>query len=192
MRELIEVHNATMEEASRLSCIAEVSTGFDTRFYEENSYGIFNISCALKETYENCNIPCSAFSDDNIEDDFLCAQESYEFCDNNSELSVENCTNENIENNSTSTRISSVILENEEEKLINYTNTNETGEEFEISPAVHSSEDEFLHKAEVIEAKTLEIEARSSYDDSWEKLQLIQYLLSFHSRANVRYIFLFV
>lgn len=201
VQELMELHNATLHEAQGLTCVAELSSRFDTRSYHENSYGIFNISCGLEETFGYCNISCTNFIDDHIEDDYLCARESstYDNCISNSELTISDCGfEENMENILTSSRIFDVMLENGEE-LISNTNTDETSAESQKTSTVHPAKQDFWPTTEAIPAQTSfyeipveVVKARSSDDENSEKLQIIQYLLNFNTRANVRYIFLFV
>lgn len=198
VQELMELHNATLQEAQRLTCVAELSSRFDTRYHHESSYGIFNISCGLEETFGYCNNSCTNFIDDHIEDDYLCARESsnHDDCISNSELTLSDCGfEENMEDNLTSSRILDVMLENGEE-LISNTNTDEKSAE---SQTAHPPKQDFQTATEAIPAQTpfyeipVEVVKARSYDDeNSEKLQIIQYLLNFNTRANVRYIFLFV
>lgn len=200
VQELMEVHNATVQEAQRLTCVAELSSRFDSRYFHENFYGIFNISCGL-ESFGYCNISCSNLIDDNIEDDYLCARESpnYDNCISNSELTMSDCGfEETVEDNLISSRISDGTLENGEE-LISITNTNETSTEPQTTSTAYPPKPDFRTTTETIQTQEpfyeipVEVVKARSYDDeNSEKLRIIQYLLNFNTRANVRYIFLFV
>ncbi|CRL00222.1 CLUMA_CG013496, isoform A [Clunio marinus] len=89
---LIESFNATIEIAEKLACIAEQTSEFDTQFMQNDSYGIFNISCGSQESTLTCNNNfCLSLLDDNLDDDFECALEQLEEW-NDIEYSFDNST----------------------------------------------------------------------------------------------------
>lgn len=189
-RELVEVHNATLREVKGLTCVAELSSGFDTQYSYGGFRGIFNISCG------SCNISCSALTNNDIADDYLCARETsnyYDMCISNSELTLSDCGYE--ENASTSSRILDVLLESGEE-IIGDVNASDTSGESQSTPAHRRSDyqvEDNNFQTSAIDTRAAEVEeARSYYDENLEKLQIIQYLLGLNSRTNVRYIFLFL
>lgn len=95
--ELIEVHSETLQSATRLVCIAQYSSGYDTAFRFDDSYGIFNLS---SESSKLCDIHLLYFEDENIEDDLRCAKHIYEvnyasydydYCSVSTEYSINEC-----------------------------------------------------------------------------------------------------
>lgn len=104
-KELIEDHSATIENAKRVVCIAEYTSAFDTSYYEDNSYGIFNISseaCGNEVSGGSCNVTCDLLVDDNIEDDLTCAIKISNlldyYCKDNADLNFDECELENLIN----------------------------------------------------------------------------------------------
>lgn len=99
-KELVEVNNATFETAEKFVCIAQY-TGFNTKYVEDNSFGIFNISsdaCGAEEVEGSCNLTCDSLMDDEVEDDFLCGMtteivDSFGYC----EISIDDCELKSID-----------------------------------------------------------------------------------------------
>jgi hypothetical protein len=89
-RELMEVHDASLKDAEKFVCIAEFSSGFDSEYSEETSFGIFNISesaCEAETLGGSCNEICSSFIDDDISNDLECVKRL--------SISVPRCRGEN-------------------------------------------------------------------------------------------------
>lgn len=100
-KELLDIQNATVESVKRFVCIAEYSSGYDTSYFEENSFGIFNISrdaCAIEASGGSCNVTCGSLVDDNIENDFMCGitgainNSVDNYCTNNAETTFDDCS----------------------------------------------------------------------------------------------------
>lgn len=95
--ELINSYNETVESSRRLVCIAEYSSGFNTDFYFDNSYGIFNLSIEFTEL---CSISTYYLLDEYIDDDLTCAKTIFQlnnpssendYCAISTEYSIDEC-----------------------------------------------------------------------------------------------------
>lgn len=96
--ELIDFHGATLEDAEKFVCIAELSSQFDSAYSEETSFGIFNITkdaCEKGAFGGSCDETCESFMDDFIRNDFECAKKSemlYDsLCENNAVPYLDDC-----------------------------------------------------------------------------------------------------
>lgn len=181
-KELMEVHNATVESAKRLVCGAQYSSGFDTQFYQPGAYGIFNVSCGIDETFESCNVPCFMFNDDVIEDDYLCAHDNPnpwfdELCGNDTTFSLDDCALESLNKEQKApTEAPKVIPENSPTPPLMSRNIPQNMQHHKLLNDI-SIENEEGHTIAV---------------NQLERVHIIHNLVHKNRKQNVRYIFLFV
>lgn len=76
MQEILQISNVSVEEAAKWSCVGRLSTHYDSGGF----IGVFQIGSAWWCSPNRggiCNMNCSSLMDDDIRDDFVCAQQIY-------------------------------------------------------------------------------------------------------------------
>lgn len=77
IQEIMQVSNVSAEEAAKWSCVGQMSTHYDSG---SGFVGVFQIGSQWWCSPEGggiCNVNCSSLLDDDIADDFACAQKIY-------------------------------------------------------------------------------------------------------------------
>jgi hypothetical protein len=190
MKELINIHNGSFEDALKLVCLAQ-SFGFNTNYQNEPWTGIFGIRCE-NNFVEACNVSCLMLLDDEIENDLKCAERLLDLKNLNKTCneSFNNETMMCLQMDSTKAHMKEAF--NSEAKNIQHEMNDSS------TTPVRSHEKKTQHKQiylqfddESYEA-SYQIEGIEAKSFSIEKLHLIHNLINHDSKVKVNYIFLFL
>lgn len=191
VKELVEVHNANVESAKKLVCVALQSSGFDTQYSRESSFGIFNISCGAEDSRWDCDNTCESYLDDDIENDFKCAEKILNqemFLDSSfniehRELNFSDCADDNLYKK---LPIASKIEDGDDEATHNSFNLSSLAETRQNSEEIHEENEtiEILRQ----DNGQHELTSRSRL----EMLLAIHYLVKKEPKIDSNFVFVFI